>query len=193
MLKLHQAARRPQISPRHDDPQREACYAWERDLILPNDPPAVVPVRKPFTFTTATWAAEFRAFHELTWRWAFERYGGGHRLVTANPPQLRSSARVRRSCGHASLSPGRNGYVRPVITFGRGGPMRKALLHEQAHLLTFTGGAFYARDGHGPRFGEIALALYVEFFGVDREAALEAARARGLAIAGSAASQAGAA
>jgi hypothetical protein len=171
------------VSARRDDPQREFCYAWEKSLGLPAEPMVSFPVRKPFT-------NEFRAFHELTWRWAFERYGGGHRLVTATPPQLRYSYRLRRAVGHAGLSFGRNGYLRPVITFGQWGPTRKTLLHEQAHLLAWT--KVFDAESHGPRFCEIALALYEEFFNVDRAAALLAARAHGLAIAGSLITQAAA-
>ncbi len=162
-----------------DDPQQLACYAWERALGLPNETPSSFPVRKPFD-------NEFRAFHERTWRWGFERYGGAHWLITAAPPQLRYSYRLRRVGGHATLSFGRNGVLRPVITFGQRGPARKTLLHEQAHLLTFTGHSILecGSDGHGPRFCEIALALYEEFFKVDRATALEAAQALKVSVAG---------
>lgn len=167
------------------DRQRQACYAWEHDLVLPDDPPAVIPVRNPFT--TAEWAAEFRAFHELAWRWGFERYGGGHNLVTSTPPHLRYSYRLRSAGGRAALGLDRNGKLRPVITFGQRGPTRKILLHEQAHLLTFTGRGFRADgDGHGPRFCEIALALYEQFFNVNRHVARVIAHAHGVAIAGAA-------
>jgi len=165
-----------------EDPQRDACYAWERDLALPDDPPAAIPVRNPFT--TADWADEFRAFHEQTWRWGFERFGGGHILVTASPPYLRYSYRLRSAAAHAGLRCDPKGKLRPIITFGQRGPTRKLLLHEQAHLLTFTGRGFRANgDGHGPRFCAIALALYEQFFAVSRTAALVIACAHGLAVA----------
>lgn len=158
------------------DPQRDVCYAWERSLDLPDDSPVSFPVRKPFS-------DEFRAFHELTWRWGFERYGGACRLVTATPPQLRYSYRLRRLRGHARMSFGRNGKARPAITFGQGGPTRATLLHEQAHLLTYTGDTLFPKsDGHGPRFCGIALALYEEFLKVHRATALMCACTHRLAI-----------
>jgi len=161
---------------RRADPQRAACYSWEHDLVLPDDAPIAFPVRRPFD-------EEFRAFHELTWRWGFARFGGSNHIVTASPPELRYSYRLRRAAGHAGFSLGRNGKVRPVITFGQRGPTRKTLLHEQAHLLTFTGGVFYEGDGHGPRFCAIAFALYEQFFAVSRAAAMVIASAHGLAVA----------
>jgi len=158
------------------DSQRQRVYAWEHEFTPHEDTPAAINPRRPFS-------EEFLRFHAEAWSWGFERWGRslvstdalGKSTITAVPPKLRYSYRLRSASGHAGVRFDRGGKLGPIITFGQRGPTRKTLLHEQAHLLT-------CGDRHGPRFCAVALDLYEQFLGASRTVAIFAAMAHQVSI-----------